>query len=635
MDVTYGTDGSYTLPSALPTADGYVFAGWWFIDGQPATGTWTAVPTTGGPLSAPATAHPLWIPATVNYDNVTNVPTGMTPPPMVGTQSSTDTTAGVGSLPVPSNGQAVDPAATAGQTPDYSASESLPGYNFLGWFAPGSTTPWNFSDPAINLLTDVSGTTASMTLTAEWSQYTLTLTQGCPNNGTPGDGTCNYASDGSDSTVTYNSDGTYTLPTAQPTADGSLFGGWFLINGDYNVGANWHALDGSDAADAPNPLTADEIGYPLWIPATVTYDNSTNLPAGVTALPLVGGTTDTLPTLAGGLATAPTADEQDVPGYTFLGWFDQNGNLWDFSTSTVGLSDVDPATSSASVTLTAEWAPIYTVTFDMNCQSGSTACNTTDPNNLGPVQVANQSIVTTDGAAEFSNTPTDTTGAYTWVCWVEGTVDGPLAGATASDCYTGSITAMSTDHDVYLYGLWKAVPPNNTPVAQFTAVIDPGATLSADGTTVTFTLVVTNTGTDNIDWGDISWGTDGAGVLTFNGCVWVPPDDGTVQYSGADAVKGYATCPFSYAVDPSDAGKTLTFTVSSDGKGVVSQTPTPFTRTTTIDIPAAGVPIWWYEATTGGSVTTPGATGMAGAAILIGLGVAGVVYTRRKAALTF
>jgi len=420
--------------------------------------------------------------------------------------------------------------------------------------------------------------------------------------------------------VTYNSDGTYTLPTAQPTADGSIFGGWVLVNGPLDQASSYTALPDD------NPLTKDEVGYPMWIPATVTYDNST-LPDGTASgLPLVNGT-GTAPVLAGGLATAPTDAEQTVDGYQLLGWYDQNGNLWDFGSSVVDTSDVASGDTTASVTLTAKWAPIYTVTFNLNCPSGS-ACTSTSTDNLAPLQVANKLFVSGAGdPTDLGSVPTDSTGAYTFQCWAAGTADAAPAAGTA--CYgdggTPQIAAMNTETNVYLYAMWA---PTATFVPTVSFEWNPPATLSSDGKTVTFTQVVTNTGSDQIDWQPNDVWTDGAGVLTFTGCVYIPPD------AGAYDILGQAYCSFSYAVDPADAGKTVSFFSSATGTGVISGLPVGYSNeTTSVDIPEA--PVLVVQAIAGGAVNTPGAAGVAGAVVLVGLGLVGVVYARRRAGLMF
>jgi len=196
----------------------------------------------------------------------------------------------------------------SGNTATKPTAPTRTGYTFAGWFAPGSTATFDFANTPI---------TAELTLTAEWTINTYTVTFD-PNGGTPTPPA---------QTVPYN--GTAAKPT-DPTRTGYTFNGWYTS-----------ATDGT-AYVWSTPVTANITIYAQWTinTYTVTFDSR----GGSAIAPQTVPYNDT--------ATKPTTDPTKT-GYTFVGW-NLGTSAYNFSTPVV-----------ADITLVAQWTiNNYTVTFD-------------------------------------------------------------------------------------------------------------------------------------------------------------------------------------------------------------------------------------------------------------------------------
>ena len=185
------------------------------------------------------------------------------------------------------------------------------GYTFVGWFADGADTAYDF-DAAV---------TGNLTLTARWTANSYTVTFNA-NGGT-------VATESKD--VTF--DAAYgELPT--PTRTGYDFTGWF-------------DADGNEVTASTVFSTADDVTLTAqWTAKTfnVTFDAGEGVSDPAAQTVTYGTAYGQLPTVS-------------RDGYTFAGWYD-------------GEEQVTAATvfdGTADVTLTARWtANTYTVTFDAN-----------------------------------------------------------------------------------------------------------------------------------------------------------------------------------------------------------------------------------------------------------------------------
>ena len=185
------------------------------------------------------------------------------------------------------------------------------GYTFVGWFADGAETAYDF-DTAV---------TGNLTLAAKWAANTYTVTFDA--NG----GTVATAS----KSVTF--DAAYgELPT--PTRAGYDFTGWF-------------DADGNEVTASTVFSTADDVVLTAqWTAKTfnVTFDAGEGVSDPAAQTVTYGTAYGQLPTVS-------------RDGYTFAGWYDGEGQV---TAATV-------FDGTADVTLTARWtANAYTVTFDAN-----------------------------------------------------------------------------------------------------------------------------------------------------------------------------------------------------------------------------------------------------------------------------
>jgi uncharacterized repeat protein (TIGR02543 family) len=193
------------------------------------------------------------------------------------------------------------------------------GYTFDGWFLENGSK-YNFATPV----------TSDLKLCAHWSKggepvaaYTVTFD----------------SAGGSAAESQKVGDGDMaTEPNPAPTWDGYTFLGWFTEDGE--------------AYNFSTPVTSDVVLYAKW------QKSGDTKPAHTVIFDSAGGSAVGALTVGDGeVATEPDAPTRD--GWTFDGWFLENGSKYDFAT---------PVTSDLK--LCAHWSkggePVaaYTVTFD-------------------------------------------------------------------------------------------------------------------------------------------------------------------------------------------------------------------------------------------------------------------------------
>jgi len=198
--------------------------------------------------------------------------------------------------------------------------EFNPGYGFGGWYKDADCTAgneWNFASDI------VTGYTA---LYAKWVASRLTVT---------------FDANGGDSTppeqyIAYGK--TVVMPQAM-TKNGYGFAGWFKEEACTN---EWNfAID---------TVSSDITLYAKWVlnkpMYTVTFNTNSSIDAPVTQT-----------IIEGGKITEPLGSAMKQDGYSFRGWYTDDGALWNFATDTV----------SQNMTLYAKWSIIYyTVIFNMD-----------------------------------------------------------------------------------------------------------------------------------------------------------------------------------------------------------------------------------------------------------------------------
>jgi len=190
-------------------------------------------------------------------------------------------------------------------------------YTFDGWYKEAEyTTAWNFDDVVV---------TSDITLYAKWTLNTYAVTFDSQSGSTVESQTVSHG-------------GKVTEPTA-PTRANYTFGGW------YKEAANTNAwIFGDDIVTSAITL------YAKWIPDTylVTYNAN-----GGTGSP----TTDTK---IYGITLTLSNDKPAQAGYAFLNWnTEQDGS----GTTYLAGGNYE---NNVAVTLYAQWAVTYTVTYDAN-----------------------------------------------------------------------------------------------------------------------------------------------------------------------------------------------------------------------------------------------------------------------------
>jgi uncharacterized repeat protein (TIGR02543 family) len=442
------------------------------------------------------------------------------------------------------------------------------GYVFTGWYTAASGgTAWTFATSAV---------TGATTLYAHWANAVNTVTFDS-NGGSAVDA----------QNVAYGE--AATEPTA-PTREGYSFDGWFT------------EATGGSAWSFSTAITAPVTVHAQWTvnSYTVSFDSDG------------GSSVDDQNVDHGGTATEPTAPTRE--GYTFVGWFDGEGEPFDFTT---------PITSATSVV--AHWEiNTYTVSFDSD----------------GGSSVDDQSV---DHGGTATEPADPTREGYTFAGWVDGEGEPfdfttPITGATTIvatwdiNTYTVSFDTdggSSVDDQNVDHGSTATEP--NAPTREgytflgwvdgegepfdFTAPITGATTVVADWVINSYTVTFNANGGSSVDEQDVDHGStateptaptrDGYAFLgwydaTDNGDEW----DFSTPVTGDQMLYAYWKLN-AYNVDfDANGGSAVDGQVVDHGQA--ASEPTEPTRT---GYTFAG----WYDASTGGeewdfSDTITGAT---------------------------
>ena len=322
-------------------------------------------------------------------------------------------------LTLNSNGGAEDlgtlvclPASTAGTSCTITLPTGTPtrsGYNLLGWAESASATTATYAEGATVTLS------GSKTLYAVWeeiSYYTYRLTfDANGGSGVPGDLTYGPTTDWSHE---------FVIPEGTPTREGYSFIGYqksSTTSGYYFAGDSVIAF-----SDAPT-ITL----YAKWeelTKYTLSYDLN-----GAT-----GSIASQTCTVASGATNCTLSISAAVParsGYVFLGWAESNSAI------SAGYSAGGSISLSANKTLYAVWAPVYTLSFDVNGGIGTVVAQTCNP-------------TTTNGVCAVTiPTTTPERDEYEFFGWARS------ASAVAADYKGGNIfTFTAGTYNVTLYAVW-------------------------------------------------------------------------------------------------------------------------------------------------------------------------------------
>ena len=206
------------------------------------------------------------------------------------------------------------------------------GYEFEGWVV-------TYSDETVHTVEVTDGAftmpAANVTITAQWIKiYTVTYDLA--------GGTGNFTQPDLKAGMPVN------IPATAPTREGCVFEGWVVTYSDGSV----HTVEVADgsftmpAADVTITAQWEELLY------TVTYD-------------LAGGEGSfTQPDLKGGLTVTIPLVEPTRTGYEFKGWRVTYLDQYE-SVHTVEVTDGAFTMPFGNVTVTAQWAKLYTVTYDL------------------------------------------------------------------------------------------------------------------------------------------------------------------------------------------------------------------------------------------------------------------------------
>ncbi|MCL2245270.1 MAG: SUMF1/EgtB/PvdO family nonheme iron enzyme [Treponema sp.] len=249
---------------------------------------------------------------------------------------------------------------------------------FAGWIDERGNL-WNMETRAVKREDDADGN-GIIVLTARWTTNIYTITF-IPNFGHFQPDVANQPKrqDGTPLTVDTQRivhNGRVVEPPVIPTGNEYGLVGWFTKNGDYSGSDDWgQGKDWGERWDfTDRTVTADITLYARWESSTRTVHlqvNGGKRPDGVTELTRVNFTiyTGTGGTLGGKIIDpGPLVRE----GYTFAGWYTDEGVLWDFTLNKVYGHDIAahvdngvPIPRSEPFYLDARWETnIYYVTFN-------------------------------------------------------------------------------------------------------------------------------------------------------------------------------------------------------------------------------------------------------------------------------
>ena len=222
------------------------------------------------------------------------------------------------------------------------------GHTFEGWFTESGEAAYDFATPV----------TSNLVLYAHWSATPEPVSSHTVAFDSAG---------GSDVPSQTVADGGFAAEPAAPTRDGFTF--------EY-----WADADGSRYSFAATPVTSDVTLYAHWTKSVEP------VPAYLVVFDSAGGSAvDAQTVVKGGTVAEPAAPTWD--GYTFQGWFAEDGEPYDFTKAV-----------TSDLKLCAHWSkggePVsaYTVTFDsaggsdvpgQTVAAGGTAVRPADPTQEG------------------------------------------------------------------------------------------------------------------------------------------------------------------------------------------------------------------------------------------------------------
>ncbi len=342
---------------------------------------------------------------------------------------------------------------------------TLSSYVFGGWNTAAAGTGISYSPGATY------NTAANVTLYAQFAAVPYTVTYDANNGG------------GTVAPQSFSITSGDTISSGSGLARaGDSFAGWNTANNGSGT-----SYTPGDTYDVPINLYL----YAQWIPSAshaVIYDANGG-----------GGSTATQTFASGGSVTIADGSGLSRTGYTFVNWTTQaNGGG-----SAYGPTTASPTYStSANLTLYAEWAPVtYTVTYNANGGSG-TAPTVTTFTLASPAAIADRSGLSNTGYT-FSgwNTATDGTGQtynpadsyalpYNLALYAAWTPVGNTVGFNANGG-TGSM-----NNEAFPVGVAQALTANAFSRTNYTFVgwntaVDDSGTSYADGQSITLGSAVT------------------------------------------------------------------------------------------------------------------------------------------------
>ena len=232
------------------------------------------------------------------------------------------------------------------------------------------------------------------------------------------------SSDGGSVPAAISGSGSVTLPgnTGNLTRANFTFAGWSTSN------------SATSPISSTYDLQADVTLFAVWLPSyTITYAGNGSTGGSVPA-PQVGNGIVTLDNNSGLL---------EKTGFIFDGW-SIGGQPY-----TAGSN----FTLSSSVTATAIWLPVFTITFNGNSSDGGTP----------PANLTGNGSVTLPG-----NTNTLTKNGFTFAGW-----------ATTNNAVSAMPSAYNLTADITLFAVWTAVVQNPAPVLNSTPCV-PTVTTQAE-----------------------------------------------------------------------------------------------------------------------------------------------------------
>lgn len=372
------------------------------------------------------------------------------------------------------------------------------GYRFIGWQTSSTTSGWYGEGDTVTILS--SNYNQTQTLYAHWEEeeadlvYTVTLNK---NGGTGG-------ATSTSCTVTSGTSCNATVSSA-PTKSGYYLLGW------------------ADSATATSPdyasglitnLSGNKTVYAIWAPIyTLTYSLDIGSIASQSCHPT---------TTNGSCQITITNTEPAKGNHVFLGWGTNSGA----TSASYQPGATIPMTGSR--TLYAVWAPVYTISFNVNGGSGSVSsvkCNPTTTNGSCYVYIPS-TIPSRSG--------------YSFLGWAES------ASASSADYMSGQRLTI-TENDT-LYAVWEKDTEYTTYYLTFntnggTGSVSARSCRAVVGSTCSATIPsssLTKSGYSFLGWADSASATE-ANYMAGNSidlsankviyAVWQEDEEETIYYN--------------------------------------------------------------------------------------------------------